>query len=247
MGLSSRKKQMLKTMGIPVWNSHRHLPGERIPELINNETFSTNETAEFLQVATPSSVAPVRDLSDWKRIQQEVQICTACSLHETRSNTVFGVGDNTTDLMIIGEAPGQDEDKQGEPFVGPAGLLLTQMLLSIGFSRERVFIANILKCRPPNNRDPRVDEVSKCADFLRRQIEWIQPKIILSIGRVSAQSLLKKDDAVGKLRGRVHQHPELNIPIVVTYHPAYLLRSPQEKTKSWQDLLMVKKLLQEKP
>jgi DNA polymerase len=156
---------------------------------------------------------------------------------------VFGVGNTQADLLVIGEAPGADEDRQGEPFVGRAGQLLNAMLLATGFKREQVFIANILKCRPPNNRDPRPEEALRCEPFLLRQIELIQPKVILSAGRISAQNLLKTDIAVGKLRGRVHRFGERQIPLVVTYHPAYLLRSPEQKGKSWDDLQLVLSLL----
>ena len=234
MVISSRKKQYLKAMGIPVWNARRELPGAKQPAEVTD--------IEIEHVAIADAATHNRDENEWRRIQQEVSICTACDLHQSRTNTVFGVGDNTADWMIIGEAPGQDEDRQGEPFVGRAGQLLNQMLLSVGLSREKVFIANILKCRPPNNRDPRPEEVASCADFLLRQIQWIKPKLILSVGRVSAQNLLNRKDAIGRLRGKVYEHPETGIPLVVTYHPAYLLRSPTEKSKVWQDLVMARKL-----
>ncbi|MDX1812787.1 MAG: uracil-DNA glycosylase [Gammaproteobacteria bacterium] len=241
MALSNRKKQYLKTMGIPVWSAHRVLPGEK--------TQAVTQAGEEVLESLPEHVespGKSKDINEWKRIQQEVSICTACDLHQTRTNTVFGVGNNNTELMIIGEAPGQDEDRQGEPFVGKAGQLLNQMLLSVGFSRESVFIANILKCRPPNNRDPRVEEVMKCADFLKRQIEWIRPKMILSVGRISAHNLLKTEETIGRLRGKVHHLTELDIPVIVTYHPAYLLRSPAEKAKSWRDLVIARRILENK-
>lgn len=169
--------------------------------------------------------------------------CTRCALSESRTNTVFGVGNPEADWMIIGEAPGAEEDRQGEPFVGRAGKLLDQMLLAIGQSRESVFIANILKCRPPNNRDPKPDEAAACREYLERQIELIQPKIILAVGRIAAQNLLGSDDPVGRMRGRPHDLG--GIPLVVTYHPAYLLRSPAQKRKSWSDLCMAKRLAAE--
>lgn len=246
MSLSVRKRQYLKTMGIQLWDARRQLPGEKTltAALADNKETETLSVSENSPVALRDVVIN-KDPLEWKRLQQEVAQCTACDLHQTRTNTVFGIGDTTTKLMIIGEAPGQEEDKQGQPFVGRAGQLLTQMLHAIGFARETVFIANILKCRPPNNRDPRVEEVIHCADFLKRQIQWIQPKVILSVGRISAHNLLQKTETIGKLRGKVHQHPEFNIPVIVTYHPAYLLRSPQEKIKSWNDLVLVKRILQD--
>ena len=154
---------------------------------------------------------------------------------------MFGVGDRNADLMIVGEAPGADEDRQGEPFVGRAGQLLNAMLLAIGLKREQVFIANILKCRPPNNRDPRPEEALRCEPYLKRQLALIKPKVILCVGRVAAQNLLKSDETVGRMRGR--QFDLDGTPVLVTYHPAYLLRSPDQKGKAWQDLQAVVKLL----
>jgi DNA polymerase len=162
--------------------------------------------------------------------------CKACDLHQTRTQTVFGVGDPNARLMIIGEAPGADEDRQGEPFVGRAGQLLTAMLEAIGLGREQVYIANVIKCRPPGNRDPHVEEAGACQPFLHRQIELLRPRLILSVGRVSAQNLLGTEESVGRLRGRTHRFEPGDIPLIVTYHPAYLLRRPQEKAKAWQDL-----------
>jgi len=181
---------------------------------------------------------------DWAALQQHITACKACELHRTRTQTVFGVGDQSADLLIIGEAPGADEDRQGEPFVGRAGKLLNAMLKAIGLERKQIYIANILKCRPPGNRDPHVEEMRHCESYLMRQIELIAPKVILAVGRISAQNLLKSTDAVGRLRGQVHHFGTNNIPLVVTYHPAYLLRSPEQKAKSWQDLQQTLSLLQ---
>ncbi|MEN8178711.1 MAG: uracil-DNA glycosylase [Pseudomonadota bacterium] len=182
---------------------------------------------------------------DWDGLRERVRNCRACGLRQGCTQTVFGVGNTQADLLVIGEAPGADEDKQGEPFVGRAGQLLNEMLLAMGFKREQVFIANILKCRPPNNRDPKPEEALQCEPFLLRQIELIQPRAILSAGRISAQNLLKTDIPVGKLRGRVHAYGQARIPLVVTYHPAYLLRSPEQKSKSWDDLQLALSLLRE--
>ena len=156
---------------------------------------------------------------------------------------MFGVGNPDADWMIIGEAPGAEEDRRGEPFVGRAGQLLDQMLLAIGESRDSVFIANILKCRPPNNRDPKADEAAACRGYLERQIALVRPRIILAVGRVAAQNLLGRDDPVGRMRGRAHELD--GTPLVVTYHPAYLLRSPSQKRKSWSDLCLAAQLAAE--
>jgi DNA polymerase len=153
---------------------------------------------------------------------------------------VFGVGDRRARWMVIGEAPGADEDRQGEPFVGRAGQLLNEMLLAAGVSREQVYIANILKCRPPENRDPKPEESASCEGYLRRQIALVQPGLLLVVGRIAAQKLLATDTPIGKLRGEVHRYGPAGIPVVVTYHPAYLLRSPGQKRKSWEDLCLAR-------
>lgn len=173
---------------------------------------------------------------DWPALAAGVAACTRCELSETRTQTVFGVGDRHARWLVIGEAPGAEEDKRGEPFVGRAGALLNAMLAAIGLAREAVFIANILKCRPPQNRDPKPAEVSACSAYLERQIALIQPTIILAVGRIAAQNLLKVDTPIGRMRGHLHHYGERSIPVVVTYHPAYLLRSPGEKRKAWDDL-----------
>ncbi len=173
---------------------------------------------------------------DWGALESEVAACTRCALATTRTKTVFGVGDRAARWFVVGEAPGADEDRQGEPFVGRAGQLLNSMLRAIGLPREQVFIANVLKCRPPGNRDPSPEEVRCCMPFLHRQIALVNPAIILCVGRIAAQNLLATDTPIGKLRGGVHQLPPFAAPVVVTYHPAYLLRSPGEKAKAWEDL-----------
>ena len=170
----------------------------------------------------------------WDELQAKVAACTACPLHQTRTQTVFGVGDRKANWMVVGEAPGEQEDLQGEPFVGRAGLLLNEMLRAIGLGRDQVFIANILKCRPPKNRDPQVEEAAACEGYLKQQIALVQPRIILAVGRIAAQNLLKTTTPIGKLRGIVHAYQ--NVPLVVTYHPAYLLRSPLEKRRAFDDL-----------
>lgn len=189
-------------------------------------------------VAAPATTHPIPvDNVGWEELRETVLACTACPLHESRTQAVFGVGARTADWMIVGEAPGAEEDRQGEPFVGRAGQLLDAMLAGVGLSRETAYIANVLKCRPPNNRDPKVEEATQCAPYLDRQIALLSPRIILAVGRVAAQRLLDSDTPVGRMRGQVYRHGTTNVPIVVTYHPAYLLRRPSEKAKVWRDLL----------
>jgi DNA polymerase len=171
---------------------------------------------------------------DWDALEAAVRDCRLCGLCETRTQTVFGTGDRRARLMVIGEAPGAEEDRQGEPFVGRAGQLLNSMLAAAGFERAQVYIANVLKCRPPNNRDPGALEVAQCLPYLRRQIELVEPAAILCVGRIAAQRLLGREEPLARLRGQVHEFG--GVPVVVTYHPAYLLRSPAEKRKAWIDL-----------
>lgn len=185
---------------------------------------------------------PAPGTASWDELAEAVRSCRLCSLCETRTQTVFGIGNRTARLMVVGEAPGADEDRQGEPFVGRAGMLLNAMLRAAGFERGNVFIANVLKCRPPNNRDPSDEEAERCLPYLRRQIELVSPSAILCVGRIAAQRLLDTEQPVGKLRGRVHDLA--GVPVVVTYHPAYLLRSPGEKRRSWDDLKLMLKVLE---
>ena len=173
----------------------------------------------------------------WEELAATVRDCRLCGLCETRTQTVFGTGDRGARLMVVGEAPGMEEDRQGEPFVGRAGMLLNAMLRAAGFARSEVYIANLLKCRPPHNRDPSDEEAGRCLPYLRRQIELVAPEVILCVGRISAQRLLGTDQPIGRLRGRVHDLD--GVPVVATYHPAYLLRAPGEKRKSWDDLKLV--------
>jgi DNA polymerase len=178
----------------------------------------------------------------WELVAGEVSGCRKCPLHETRTNTVFGVGNRQAQWLVVGEAPGAEEDRQGEPFVGRAGGLLNSMLRGIGLRREEVFIANVLKCRPPGNRDPAPAEVAQCLPYLERQIALLKPRIMLAVGRIAAQNLLATDTPIGKLRGRVHSFGAARIPLVITYHPAYLLRSPTEKRKAWEDLKFARRI-----
>jgi len=242
------RRYYLDVMGIQLWTQLD--PDTSSPrasaERDNSAKLTAGSAADTGHAAiNAASLAPaVADTSvsmQWQSLQAEVASCTKCELHSSRTQTVFGIGNHNADVLIIGEAPGQDEDAQGEPFVGRAGKLLDAMLLAIGLQREEVYIANILKCRPPGNRDPHADEVSQCHPYLQQQIELLQPKVIFAVGRIAAQSLLQTDETVGKLRGRLHDFQ--GIPMIVSYHPAYLLRKPTEKRKSWHDLLRLKAVL----
>jgi DNA polymerase len=198
--------------------------------------------AESMPAAQAAAAPGVEAMLDWEQLRTMVAACTRCSLHETRTQTVFGVGSRSAKWMFIGEAPGADEDRQGEPFVGRAGQLLTSMLKAMGFARDDVYIANVLKCRPPGNRDPKPEEAGQCRGYLERQIELVAPTLIVAVGRIAAQNLLATDTALARLRGKVHTLGARGWPLVVTYHPAYLLRSPGEKRKAWQDLLFARQV-----
>ncbi len=184
-------------------------------------------------------------IGTWDGLREQIKSCSYCVLHKTRIQTVFGVGNEQADWMIIGEAPGAQEDQQGEPFVGRAGLLLNEILFSLGLKRNSVFIANILKCRPPNNRDPLPNEIEACGQYLKQQVEHVAPKLILALGRIAAQNLLQTSESIGHLRGRIHYYQ--TIPVIVIYHPAYLLRSPIEKRKVQQDLILARQTLEQFP
>jgi DNA polymerase len=240
MAIDERQQRYLDAMGIQTWARRDPVPTAESPE--TKDVASVVESlvlpgrcdakSENVQLPAGDHVCHY----NWDQLKGAVRQCIACDLHASRKNTVFGVGDEQAEWMIVGEAPGADEDRQGEPFVGRAGQLLNNMLLAIGLKREQVYIANILKCRPPNNRDPRPEEVEKCEPFLKRQVELVNPKIILAVGRIAAHNLLKTESSLSQLRGHCFYYGEHNTPVVVTYHPAYLLRSPKEKRKAWQDL-----------
>jgi uracil-DNA glycosylase len=196
---------------------------------------------ESAEPALPAVVARALEpalppAATWAELRERVAPCTRCGLCSTRTQTVFGVGNERAEWLVIGEAPGAEEDRKGEPFVGRAGQLLNSMLLAIGLPRETVFIANILKCRPPGNRDPRPEEVSQCMPYLTNQIALLKPKIILAVGRIAAQNLLATDAPLARLRGKLHSFGDAGTPLVITYHPAYLLRTPADKRKAWEDL-----------
>ena len=227
---ASRRAAALAAMEITAW----------VPRHTAVEAASPSPVAP---TASPQGVATGVADQDWDSLAAAVAGCERCELHRGRTQTVFGVGQRDANWFVIGEAPGQEEDRKGEPFVGRAGQLLNSMLEALGMTRGEVYIANILKCRPPANRDPRPEEVACCEPYLKRQIELIRPRLILCVGRIAAQNLLKTQTPIGKLRGRSHTYGE--IPVVVTYHPAYLLRSPAEKRRAWQDLLLAKRLFED--
>ena len=223
------REQYLEAMGIPVW--------------VLRDAADPEPAAGEVQLVDAPGTPENEHAIDWSELQEEVRTCTKCALHRGRTQTVFGVGSRSADLLIIGEAPGAEEDRRGEPFVGRAGQLLNAMLAAIHLAREDVYIANILKCRPPNNRDPKSDEAATCTPYLQRQIELLQPRVILALGRIAAQWLLQSDAPIGRLRGRTFEYGAGATPLVVSYHPAYLLRSPLAKSKSWEDLKLVTRLL----
>jgi DNA polymerase len=219
------REQYLEALGIDVWTSRVSLLRPR----------------EAAVVAEPAaSAAAAVDATHWEALRAQVSGCTRCELSQTRTQTVFGVGNVRAELMVIGEAPGADEDLQGEPFVGRAGQLLNSMLRAIGQPRATVYIANVLKCRPPSNREPRPAEVGCCIGYLQQQVEMIQPRLLVAVGRIAGQNLLATDAPLARLRGQVHRFGSRATPLIVTYHPAYLLRSPTEKRKSWVDLKFIR-------
>ncbi|MEM8546913.1 MAG: uracil-DNA glycosylase [Pseudomonadota bacterium] len=234
------RREYLDALGLTDWVARTGtVLSDPTPAAVVPAAVSPTDAAPRAAVAVPDR-APV---DTWALLQHEVSRCTRCRLHETRTQTVFGVGNPGARLMVIGEAPGAEEDRRGEPFVGRAGQLLNAMLVAIGLTREAIFIANAIKCRPPQNRDPRADETASCRGYLEAQIEAIQPEVVMAVGRVAAQLLLDSELTLGKLRGREHELPGHGMPLVVTYHPAYLLRSPAQKRLAGVDLKRVRNLL----
>ena len=252
--MSTRRETYLAAIGIEVWRLRSPAAVDDDAAYVGEEwNPSSTEIARADDLAARArEVDRVDDgtptvgesQAEWDRLAAEVRACTLCALHRGRTQTVFGVGRRDAELLVIGEAPGADEDRQGEPFVGRAGQLLNAMLRAIGLPRNEVYIANILKCRPPNNRDPQPAEASACTPYLARQIALVRPRAILAVGRIAAQWLLQSDAPIGRLRGRVFQYGDSGTPLIVTYHPAYLLRTPLAKATAWTDLVMVRELLQ---
>jgi DNA polymerase len=237
---AGHRREYLEAIGIDLWLPRAAPAPDLGPGAPPPETTAPEPSAR------PSAESPAETQAQWEALRAEVLQCTRCPLHLTRTQGVFGVGPRRSDWLVIGEAPGAEEDRRGEPFVGAAGQLLDAMLRAIGLDRrQNVYIANVLKSRPPNNRDPRPEEVAACLPFLARQIALLRPKIMLAVGRIAAQNLLATDVPLGRLRGRVHHFGELNTPLVVTYHPAYLLRTPADKRKAWEDLKFARTLYQQ--
>lgn len=254
----SRRDLILEEMGLgPVWRLRRS-DGEPSLDSAENERVRTEASVDSKQpigegrkprevaaraVATEDRPAQIARM-EWPELKQAVASCEACALCKTRKNTVFGVGDERADWMLIGEAPGAEEDARGEPFVGQAGKLLDNMLAAIGLERSAgVYIANVLKCRPPGNRNPEPGEVAQCSPHLVRQIALVRPKLIVAMGRFAAQTLLASDASIASMRGRMFEYQ--GVPLVVTYHPAYLLRNMPDKAKSWEDLLFARRAMQD--
>ena len=233
-----RRRQYLEAIGIDLWVARGAPAAAAVP------TAAAVPRAAAATLACPHNSA--QSVALWEALRAEVRTCTKCPLHATRTQGVLGVGPQRSDWLVIGEAPGAEEDRRGEPFVGAAGQLLDAMLRAIGLDRKNnVYIANVLKSRPPNNRDPRPEEVAACLPYLVRQIALLEPRIMLAVGRIAAQNLLGTDAPLGRLRGRVHCFGERNTPLVVTYHPAYLLRTPGDKRKAWEDLKFARSVYQQ--
>ncbi len=227
----SRRNEYLAALGIDTWVRRR------LPAAAPAMPAPATSAPMVVAAAQPAAMAAggLEDL-DFPALRERVAACTACGLAKTRTQTVFGVGNPSAEWLVVGEAPGAEEDARGEPFVGRAGQLLNSMLRAIGLDRQSVYIANVLKCRPPGNRDPAVAEVDCCLPYLERQIALIRPRIMLAVGRIAAQNLLKTQAPLARLRGQVHGFGAARVPLVATYHPAYLLRTPGDKRKAWEDL-----------
>jgi uracil-DNA glycosylase len=235
--MTQRRTQYLAALGVDVFVRRSGPTAEAVPTVV------------AAGVPAPDGLTAGRSDAPeglWRNLEAHVAACTRCALHATRTRPVLGVGDRRADWLVVGEAPGAEEDRQGEPFVGRAGQLLDSMLRAIGLARgANVYIANILKSRPPGNRDPKPEEVAACLPYLLRQIELLEPKLILAMGRIAAQNLLATDAPLGRLRGQVHRFGQLNTPLIVTYHPAYLLRTPADKRKAWEDLKFARSLFRQ--
>ncbi len=229
-----RRQQYLAAIGIDLW----------VPRAARAQPAAAVSASLAPSPSPAAAAAPEPDAAAGEALRTQVLQCTKCPLHLTRTQGVFGVGPKRADWLVIGEAPGAEEDRRGEPFVGAAGQLLDAMLRAIGLDRRNnVYIANVLKSRPPGNRDPKPEEVAACLPYLQRQIELLRPKIMLAVGRIAAQSLLGTQAPLGRLRGEVHRFGDT--PLVVTYHPAYLLRTPAEKRKAWEDLKFARSVYQQ--
>ena len=241
--MSSRRDRILEEMGLgPVWRLRVAADAEHGSAAAEADHNSVKTVVpELASMGAPAGderAARIMQL-DWSALREAVATCEACALSKTRTNTVFGVGDEQAEWLLVGEAPGAEEDTRGEPFVGQAGRLLDNMLAAVGLRRgENVYIANVLKCRPPGNRNPEPLEVERCSPHLERQIDLIGPKLVIAMGRFAAPTLLGTDASIASLRGRLHRYR--GVPLIVTYHPAYLLRNLPDKAKAWEDLLFAR-------
>lgn len=229
---ASRRLAYLHALGVTPWLARTRNPATDV---------APARPATDVPAVSPPSAPGAPGANAWQLFVDEVRTCTRCALHASRTQAVFGVGNVNAQWMFVGEAPGVEEDRQGEPFVGAAGRLLNAMLLALGLKREQVYIANVLKCRPPQNRDPQGSEIAACLGYLQRQIEAVAPHVIVAMGRFAAHSLLKTDLPLGKLRGQRLSFGAT--PLIVTYHPAYLLRNPIDKRKAWDDLRLARSLV----
>jgi len=237
------RTQYLQAMGIDTWVQRAPSPVPRVAVVNATQVPGpavrgpADRGPAVRGAMLPGPAAAGRESGiGWPELAARVAACTRCELHTTRTQTVFGVGSRQAQWLIVGEAPGAEEDARGEPFVGRAGQLLNSMLRAVGLAREQVYIANVLKCRPPGNRDPTGDEAAECLPYLEQQIALLKPKIMLAVGRVAAQNLLRSDESLGRLRQQVHRFGISQVPLIATYHPAYLLRAPADKRKAWEDL-----------
>lgn len=237
------RRAYLDALGVTRWELRAPVQ-ERVGEVAPGQAYSLRVLPES---TITDDVPPPREVGamDWSVLARTVAGCTRCGLHATRTQTVFGVGNREARWLFIGEAPGADEDRQGEPFVGRAGQLLNAMIEAVGLKREDVYIANVLKCRPPGNRDPQPIEVESCEPYLMRQIELIHPRLIVALGRHAAHSLLKTEAPLTRLRGQRLAYR--GTPLVVTFHPAYLLRNPIDKRRAWDDLCLARKIVEAAP
>ena len=247
MAVTDRQREYLDAMGIQAWLLRYQEVESVEPDADVSEPVAVALAADVAvvpvaQIVTAPAVSEPVGVDDWQRLEYQVAQCTACDLHQQRKQAVFGAGNHQADWMIVTEVPGLDEDEKGEAVAGSPGQLLDAMLRAVGLQREQVFVTNIIKCRP-QNRAPRSDEIQQCQGFLQRQVALVQPRVILAMGTVAAQTLLDSDAAIGQLRGQKYTYGEDEIPVVASYHPAYLLRSPKEKRHAWQDLQMAQQLV----
>ena len=243
----ARRHRYLHALGVDPWVLRQAPAAGAVASATSPAAPPPVALAPSPRAATPPAPLAVREpgpAPDWDALRAAVAACRNCRLCETRTNTVFGVGPLRAPLMVVGEGPGADEDAKGEPFVGRAGKLLDEMLRAIGRSRQAdTFIANVVKCRPPGNREPAEDEAESCRPYLEAQLQRVKPKLIVALGRVAAQRLLATDTPIGKMRGQTYHWGPDRTPLMVTYHPAYLLRNPSDKAKSWEDLKRVHRFL----